>query len=211
MNKLERCILDGAINAQVKYEAMSRGWWLSHGPESFLQTVIAELLSEQTGLPIYVDTSIKRMMAEFERGPGRPRKPNAQRPDISVWYKDDQTLRAAIEVKRAWSFHPIRNDANKIQGYLSEKDSARVGYIIVYSDTENITPTREQKMEASFRRWDKKLGPKWSLIAPVIRRAGESGVWRCSVTIASTDGPAEVFRQGERPVTRSFTEPCDGG
>ena len=127
MNQLERCILDGAISAQEKYEKMSGGCWLSHGPESFLQIVIAELLSERTELPIYVDASIKKMMREFERGPGRPSKPNAQRPDITVFHKDE-TLRAAIEVKRAWSFHPIRKDAKKIQDYLSGRNAAKIGY-----------------------------------------------------------------------------------
>ena len=48
----------------------------------------------------------------------------------------------------------------------------------VYSDTANIVPTREQQMEAAFRRWKKNLGPKWSLIAPhVVRGANDGGIW----------------------------------
>jgi hypothetical protein len=77
-----------------------------------MQTVIAQELAK-TGHAIYVDASIKKLLSDIERGPGRPTVGVKQRPDISVWHKTVGTLRAAIEIKRAYNFAPIISDAKK--------------------------------------------------------------------------------------------------
>src|SRR5579884_710646 len=160
MNQLEAHILKGAIKAQKLYREMTDGWWLWHGPESYLQTIVAQELSK-SGHNIYMDTSIKKILKEVKRGPGRPATYERQRPDISVWHKDDlETLRAAIEVKRAMNFDTIRQDAKKIERYLSHKKAAKTGYVLCYSEA---TRRHADLLGSRFQRWVKTLGPKWSL------------------------------------------------
>lgn len=154
-------MFNGALKAQSDYEKITGGCWLWHGPESFMQTIVALKLAE-TGHAIYIDASIQRLVADVERGSGRPTKNSRQRPDISVWYKDDETLRAVIELKRAWCYSPIERDAKKIEKYFRKKYFARTtGYILAYSDMKSKNST---KLREKFKKWKNNLGPNWSLI-----------------------------------------------
>jgi hypothetical protein len=141
-NDLEKCILDAVSIAQDSYKQMTGGWWLWHGPESFLQTIIAQEIKKTTGHTIYIDTSIQKISTDFNRGPGRPASYERLRPDISVWYKDLERLRAAIEIKRAASAHPIEKDAQKIEKYLAHKHSAETGHILTYTEIQKKRSAR---------------------------------------------------------------------
>lgn len=158
MTLLERQILEGAVRAQREYEEISGGWWLWHGPESFFHISIARAIAS-SGHAVYIDTSIKKLKSELERGPGRPAANSRQRPDISVWLKSSDRLRAVIEIKRSWSVGPIRRDAQKIQKYLAQKQAPRAGYIVVYSEAKG--DQREDKLIQRFRDWAGKI--KWKL------------------------------------------------
>jgi len=104
MNQLEKAIIGGAEAAQSDYENMT-GWWLSHGPESFLMCAIANQVTKKGGFWVFVEASPKKIREERDDGPprGRPSKSLGQRFDIVVWTKASSDVRAIIEVKRAWS------------------------------------------------------------------------------------------------------------
>ena len=91
-----------------------------------------------------------------------------KRPDISVWYKASDNLLAAIEIKRAWNLGPIYSDAQKIQKYLADTDSAKIGYILAYSD---IDKSKHQGLDKRFSSWVKALGKYWSLAGSYIDEA----------------------------------------
>jgi hypothetical protein len=112
MNQLEESILRGAKKAHKLYEEMTGGWWLAHGPESFFQTVVA-LEIKELGYYVWIDASHKKLRDGAKKEIGQPDKNGLQRPDISVWFKTSDKLRAAIEIKRAWSLGPIYKDAKK--------------------------------------------------------------------------------------------------
>ena len=183
MNKLEQHILEGARKAQAQHYQRTNGFWLWHGPESFLQTVVSQEL-QKTGHVIYIDTSIKNLLKEIERGPGRPAKYERQRPDISVWHKGLETLRAAIEIKRAMNFNTIRADAKKIERYLANKNAAKTGYVLAYSE---VTRKHSNRLKIRFCEWKKKLGAKWTLVGSHVDRSDEDPNWVWGIVLLRYD------------------------
>ena len=112
---------------------MADGHWLSHAPESFLQSEVARQIAGD-GYTVYIDCSGKRTKAEMGPTRGRPPINLGQRFDISVWYKHKDELWAVIEIKRAWGITSVRKDANKIEHDATLKHRAHAGYILVYSE-----------------------------------------------------------------------------
>jgi hypothetical protein len=133
-NALEKSILDGACIAQKKHKSISGGWWLWHGPESFLQVMVALQITKKTRHTVYVDTSMSRIQKEIGKGPGQPAKNVGQRPDLSVWSKASDTLRAIIEIKRSNSLIPIRADVKKMERWLGQKKAPNTAYVLAYSE-----------------------------------------------------------------------------
>jgi hypothetical protein len=85
MNQLEKAFIDGAKNAQKAYMDMTGGWWLSNGPESFIEYIIASKAREK-GFWVYPEASPKKIMKDRNDSPkGRMPKNLGQRFDLVVW------------------------------------------------------------------------------------------------------------------------------
>ena len=64
MNQLEKAIIDGARAAQKKYQKMTEGWWLSHGPESFIEYAVAMKVARK-GFSVYPEASLKKIRQDL--------------------------------------------------------------------------------------------------------------------------------------------------
>lgn len=134
MNELERIVVDAVKTAQRDYESMT-GWWLWHGPESFMVSSVARLIGKQGDFSVYLDASPKKIQKELEEHRrGRPRKNQGKRFDIVVWRRASDRLRAILEVKRAWSITGLRADRKKMAEFLSSKNYDIAGYLLVYTE-----------------------------------------------------------------------------
>ncbi len=184
-NQLELAIIDGAIAAQKTYAEITGGWWLWHGPESYLQTMIANHIAEQTKRTVYVDCSIKKLRSGFARGPGRPAHNHGQRPDISIWNKSNERLHAAIEIKRAWSITGLRGDAQKLARWLAQAHAPGTAYLLAYSETKG--KNRQATLDQRFRRWSKTLG--WKLVCSCADPDGD-GEWSWGFCVLRAPRPA---------------------
>jgi len=152
MNKLERAILDGAIEAQKAYGRISDGCWLGHGPESFIQPYVAEEIAEE-GFVVYPEKSPKKLDEELEvKRRGRPPGNKGERFDLVVWYRTRPEVLAIIEIKRAYYIGPVRRDAEKVKKHLSH-GVAKTGYLLVYSVAGGYA--RRTALESTFKRWAK--------------------------------------------------------
>jgi len=136
MNKLERAIIDGVKTAQKDYCEMTGGyWWLSHGPESFLQHLIAIKINKQEGFYVYPEAWPKKIMKERDyHSRGRPPRNLDQRFDLVVWNKSSDNLRAILEIKRAWSISDLRDDREKIGTYIRQNKFVKTGYLVAYTE-----------------------------------------------------------------------------
>lgn len=184
-NQLELAILDGAITAQEDYGEITGGWWLWHGPESYLQTTVANRVAKQTGHAVYVDCSIRKLAAEIKRGPGRPADNQGQRPDLTIWNKSGKTLRAAIEIKRAWSITGVRADATKLLKWLAHSHGPGTAYLLVYSEANG--KNRYATLERRFSHWSKELG--WRLVCSCADPQGD-GEWCWGFCLLRAPRPA---------------------
>lgn len=122
--------------------------------------MVAQEISK-AGYSVYMGASLKKAKMDFSMTwPGRPPNNSRQRPDISVWHKADDTLRAIIEIKRAWSIEPLQRDAFKIFKCLSQKGAPKCGYILVYSEASG--GRRLTKLDNKFYSWAETLS--WKLL-----------------------------------------------
>jgi hypothetical protein len=119
MNKIEEAIIEGTRKAQREYEYMT-GWWLSHGPESFIMCEVAYMIAKKADFSVFIEASPKKILSEREEKlRGRRPANHGQRFDIVVWHKSRNDIRAIIEVKRAWSIANLRGDSEKIIKYMA--------------------------------------------------------------------------------------------
>jgi len=132
MNNLEKSLLAGGVDAQKRYGEMT-GWWLSHGPESFIEHEIALKVSKE-GFYVFPECSPKKIMEEKDKRPrGRPSGNRGQRFDIVVWHKATNSVRAIIEIKRAWNVDVLRADSIKVKKALGQ-NLAKSGYLVIYTE-----------------------------------------------------------------------------
>ena len=173
MNQLEKAILDGAKAAQSEYEDMT-GWWLSHGPESFLMCTIANKVTKKGGFWVFVDASPKKIREEREDGPprGRPPKNLAQRFDIVVWAKASNDVRAIIEIKRAWSIANLRGDRRKIAEFMEKNEHVKTGYLLAYTEAKGRQ--RDTTLSHRLKTWAESL--KCTLVGSTSNVKGD-GEW----------------------------------
>lgn len=169
MNPLEIAVLGGACKAQRVYEGMANGNWLSHGPESFLQSLVA-LQIRRLGYSVYVDASIKKSQRDQEAPRrGRPAGNSGQRPDISVWYKSKDKLRAIVEIKRTYdAFGPVERDADKLTRMMAQGHAA-CGYLLVYTEANGLT--RLRTLRARLRDWESRLS--WALVGDRVSKSND--------------------------------------
>ena len=154
-NALEKSIIEGAKEAQEDYENMS-GWWLSHGPEYFLTSIVSNWLCKKSGFYVYPEASPKKIAEEHKRPrQEQPSKMQGKRFDIVVWNKSNIRLRAIIEIKLAWSIRPLIPDRNKMRGFLSTSEHKPTCYLLVYTTAKG--PNRVETLKRRFMHWEKKL------------------------------------------------------
>jgi len=134
MSQLEKAVIDGAKTAQKDYGDMTEGWWLSHGPESFIEHTIAIKVRKQ-GFWVYPEASPKKIMEERnDRPKGRPPRNLGQRFDLVVWDKSDDNIRAIFEIKKAWNITSLRGDRKKIATFLNRNEYVKSGYLLAYTE-----------------------------------------------------------------------------
>lgn len=140
MTKLETAIINAAKKAQKDYLRITGGkWWLMHGPESFLQNVLALEISHEKnmGIRVYPECSPKRLKSDFDKKlRGRPPKVNdQQRFDAVFWWKNENP-RAVLEIKLTNEKSCVLSDAKKLMAYSKEAQKLGLssGYLLVYSE-----------------------------------------------------------------------------
>jgi hypothetical protein len=153
VNKLEKAIIEGVKTAQKDYCKMTGGWWwLSHGPESFLQHAIAIKIHKQENYCVYPEASPKKIMKERDDPlRGRPPKNLDQRFDLVVWDKSTDNLRAILEIKRAWSIADLKGDREKIETYIKQNKFVKNGYLVAYSEAKSSETLKNRLMHWANR------------------------------------------------------------
>jgi len=83
-NKLEEAIIQGVKAAQREYIKMSGGWWLSHGSESFITSMVAHQACKLGGFFVFPEASPRKITKEANERPkrGRPSRIQGKRFDI---------------------------------------------------------------------------------------------------------------------------------
>ncbi|MXX95007.1 MAG: hypothetical protein F4039_05520 [Gammaproteobacteria bacterium] len=132
----EVAILDSACRAQEFHMKMTDGWYLSYSHESFLQNFIAFELFKKSKLSVNIDPSGRKVYEEVSpwgRPPGSKRLD--QRFDVVVWKKDSSSVKAVIEVKKAWRTKSVLQDVKKLRKFLPTASvRCAKGYVLYYTD-----------------------------------------------------------------------------
>ncbi len=177
MNGLEAAILEGAKAAQHEYTDMT-GWWLSHGPESFLAHSVVRKV-HAIGFSVFPEASPKKILRERGEHPrGRPRKDLGQRFDIVVWFKTGNSVRSVIEVKRAWGIGDLRGDRKKVGDYMALNSHVQSGYLLAYTEAKGHCRSGDLSDSEKAERRDRLLKNRMA------RWAGELG---CSLAGSHVD------------------------
>lgn len=159
MNQLEQAMIEGAKIAQKNYMKMTGDWYLSHGPESFLQHTIAINICEKLGFRVYPEASPKKIMKERNVHKGGPPKKNLyQRFDLVVWDKSSNNLRAILEIKRAWTIGPLFADQEKIANFIKKNEYVKLGYLLAYTDGQG--EKRKETLSNRLADWETRLDCK---------------------------------------------------
>jgi hypothetical protein len=138
LNDLEEAIGKGLRTAFKEYEDMS-SYWLGHAPEYFITVGVGRAIHKETGADIHMDASLKRIYKQRKEWGepsilGRPPSYLSNRPDISVWFKASDKIRAAIEIKRAVGIAPVKNDIARLRRIVGKRHGPKLGYAICYSE-----------------------------------------------------------------------------
>lgn len=160
MNDFEQALMHAAKGTFTDYERLTGGWWLMHGPESFLQNGMALRLKKSKGISVYPECSPVRVKRDHNVVKvGRPPKTNQQqRFDLVTWWKNGSP-RAIVELKLTDSLPPVVKDAKKLIAYNREaKGVFRSGYLLVYSEASrnvgmNHKVAGKGRLAARFDNW----------------------------------------------------------
>ena len=176
MNTLERIMVQGALKAQTKYKKMTGGWWLWHGPESFLQHQVAAAIAEAE-FYVFTEASPKLIRDEFDHPPqGAPPKGMRKRFDIVVWSNKRNEIKALVEIKRVGTLDYVLKDAQKLERFLKQKTfSSGSGYLLLYSEAINV-----KTLEEKWRVLGEELGNRWSAVQPPKFESPKGGEWSYS-------------------------------
>jgi hypothetical protein len=120
------------------YGDWSGGHWLSLAPESLIQVKIAEALVAD-GHYVTLEDQVRELLdaAKADKRGIPPRGNAAGRIDIIVWWQNWKP-RTLIEVKRAWTYDIITEDAKRLRHLVNKKDgSIQNGLIIAYAEAMN--------------------------------------------------------------------------
>lgn len=158
MNDLEKAIAKGLQSTFKEYEEMS-DYWLSHAPEYFITVGVARAIYKHSGNAVFMDVSLKRIYShrKMQGEPivrGKPPEYLSIRPDISVWYKASERVRAAIEVKRAYNINPIQSDVQRMRRVVGQSYGPAVGYVIAYSEAKSLkSKLGHETLSTRFDNW----------------------------------------------------------
>jgi hypothetical protein len=176
MNTIEKAIIEGAKKAQREYEAMT-GWWLSHGPESFVICEVANEIVKKANFSVFIEVSPKKILFEREEKLRGRRPANyGQRFDIVVWHKSRNDIRAIVEIKRAWSVANLSSDREKILKYMASNKFVKAGYLLAYTEAKG--KKRGDTLKNRFNYWANALA--CSLVGSFIDQEGD-GQWGWAV------------------------------
>ncbi len=166
MNDFELALMEAAKGTFLDYERLTGGWWLMHGPESFLQNGMALRLKKRDGISVYPECSPARVKLDHNVVKvGRPPKTNQQqRFDLVTWWRNGSP-RAIVEIKLANSMPPVIKDAEKLMAYSKEARGVfRNGYLMVYSEAgRNIARNQQiagkKRLATRFDNWRDGVAP----------------------------------------------------
>lgn len=135
-NNFEETILDAAWNAQEFHIEMTGGLYLPYSHESFLQNFIAMEMFNSTENCVYVDPSPKKIREWLDSPAKKGPKNLRQRFDLVFWLKEEDRVKAIVEIKRAWGKKPVMDDIYKLWKYRKTKDgrTIRYYYVLYYTD-----------------------------------------------------------------------------
>jgi len=171
MTIIEDAIVRGAVKSYKAYIGMT-GYELYHAPEHFIETMIALELCA-SGYYVFSNASLRKIREDIEESNSKAKKMDnlaagsairklalrhgAKRPDLTVFRKTSSAIAAVVEIKRSWSFRPVKMDAEKIERIAESKEiEPQNGYIVVYSDAK-----RMNTLPNTFENWAKRTG--WTL------------------------------------------------
>jgi hypothetical protein len=171
MNRLEEALIDAAETAHEDYMSATGGWWLSSGPESFIQYAIAIKLREQ-GFLVYPEASPGQIMKEWKNPPkGPPPKNIGPRFDLVIREKTTDNIRAIIEIKQAWQ-GILHEEREKIAAFIKQNDYVKSGYLLLYAEAKG--EGREDILFNRLKEWANDL--KCELVGSITDAQGD-GEW----------------------------------
>jgi hypothetical protein len=177
MNQLEEAIIGCTRAAQRDYEKMTAGWWLSHGPESFIMCSVANKLSRKMGFWVFVDTPPKRILKERDERPrGRPPKNQDNRFDMVVWQKASDEIRAVVEIKKAWNIIGLLSDRKKVAWFMKKNKYVNAGCLLAYTEAKGTR--REKTLLNRLKNWADRL--RCELVGSTMDARGD-GEWGWAV------------------------------
>lgn len=178
LNDLEEAIGKGLKITFKEYGEMA-DYWLWHAPEYFITVGVGRAIHKETGAGIYMDASLKRIYKQRkDQGEplilGKPPSYLSNRPDISVWFKSSEKIRAAIEIKRASNISPVKKDVARLRRIVGKAHGPKVGYAICYSEARPKESTNAS-LEKRFSQWEKETGT--NRIITEFRGPDDNGWW----------------------------------
>jgi hypothetical protein len=154
-NKLETAIISAAKEPAITYPKTTVGYWLSHGPEHFLQNEVARAIWRKEGFLVFSDASGDRVRADLVGVRGRRPGTARRRFDISVFYKHGDKVRAVIELKTraTYSVAATAQDAKKIEHLTSRTHITPPPATSSYTakPTARIDPMRKSPYKPALR------------------------------------------------------------
>ena len=181
MTLIEHAIKRGLKNTFKLYERMT-DYWLSHAPEYFVTVGIAQTIHKDTEGGVFMDVSLKRIYSHRKsQGEasirGKPPFYLSNRPDISVWYKSSPRVKAAIEIKKAYSLDPVKKDVARLRRIVGKPHGPKVGYVVAYSETKpRKSKSTSDSLSARFDKWEKSTKTKL-IIKGLGKKSDDSGWW----------------------------------
>lgn len=128
-----------------------------------------------------MDASLKRIYNQRKDAGepsilGKPPSYLSNRPDISVWFKTSERVRAAIEIKRAYDISPVMKDIARLRRIVGKAHGPKVGYAICYSEARpKKSESTDASLEKRFSRWQKETDTR--RIITEFRGPDDNGAW----------------------------------
>ena len=180
MNVLEKAISKGIKSTFKEYEEMA-DYWLSHAPEYYVTVGVARAIYKHSGNAVFMDASLKRIYAhrKSQGEPiilGKPPEYLSNRPDISVWFKTSQRVKAAIEIKRAYTIGPVKLDVERLRRVVGKAYGPAVGYVIAYSEAKpRKSKSSNETLSKRFDHWASET--KTQMVAKEFGGPDDDGWW----------------------------------